>query len=136
MLRLPLSSLALLVLLVGCAGSHKPAEAPDFTEKESSDPSPELTSAKADRPIQAEGASATSTAAAAPAEGASAPVAASAPAPDAKPDGTSAGSATDAAIIAGNALPPPPPTTGAAKAHKAKKAKKGAKTKKSAKSTP
>jgi hypothetical protein len=133
MLRFSISSFALALLLAGCAGSHKPAESPDFTEKGWSEPSPELTSAKTDRPIQADGAKTEVASAATPSEAAPAPAAT--PSAGGKSD---ADSALAAAVIRGDALPPPPPTTAVStasspkgsKAHKTKKGskKKGAKT--------
>jgi hypothetical protein len=128
--RLPLSTVALTLLLAGCAGSHKHAEVPDFTEKGWSDPAPELTSAKADRPIQPEGAKTeAATTPAAPVEASPTPAPAPAPAPADKPE---ASSDAEAAVIRGDALPPPPP--GPAKTTKAHKSSKGTKRSKGSKS--
>jgi hypothetical protein len=115
-------SAAFTLLLTGCAGAQKHAEAADPAETAESTPAPELTSAKTDRPIQSEGAKTEATTSTTP------PPAAAAPAPG----GASGGDAAlEAAVVRGDALPPPPPTTKAsAKPHKAKKgskAKKGPK---------
>ncbi len=118
MTRLPLA-FALVLVLGGCAGSQKHAETPDFTEKGWSDPDPSLTSAKTDHPIQPEVASAE------PPSASPTPTAGNSSAPASAPD-PAAGSSGDAAIISGNALPPPPNTAPAtkAKATKGKKAKR------------
>ena len=132
MSRPALSSVALALLLAGCAGSHRHAEVPDFTEKGWSEPSAELTSAKADRSIQSEGGGgAKGGATSAPAPVAEpAPAATPEPATTGKPE---ASSDVEAAVIRGDALPPPPPGMASpaktGKPHKARRGKRSKRTK-------
>jgi hypothetical protein len=105
-----LSILVLTVSLAGCAGTQKPAEAPESAE---TDTSSQLTSATADRPIQSAGQTAP---APGPPPGPPASAVAPAPAPAA------GDSSLEAAVVRGDALPPPPPVaTKGAKTAKVKK---------------
>lgn len=109
------SLFACVLLLAGasaCAGSHKHAEVPDFTEKGWSEPAPEFVKAKADPTIQSAVVSTGDTSATAP------------PADTALPPATTTASpATAAADSSAPALPPAPKATKPGSKKKKKSAK-------------